>query len=806
MPTPRIAEIDRTHTPKHFSGDGFVKPVRLDILRSRIYTQVWKETEGEPTAIRKAKAFARYLDEVPVYIGPQRLIVGYHSADPSILPHCIEVMDSEHLENYVGGGFVKKEEIDEWREYKEYWSQRSVGALQKSCFTEKEKKMAYAGHRYFEVLSTRQGLRTQPDNDLVLETGANNIIKTLRQKQETLLREREECAGGARIVEIHSKMNDAKAMLIALEAFLRWTKRHSQKAKEMAEKETDPAIKEELLQIAEVCSWVPGNRPRTFWEAVQCYWFTFLGYQTIETLCVGVSGRLDQMFWPWYEKDVLIDKTLPRERAMEIMQNLLLNVDELGLPLDMVKRTSLQGTNFLAIYTIGGVKPEDGSDACNEVTLLILDAIDDLRMGHPDFKFRWHPKVNPRVWRRVVEVIRSGLGQPSIKNDPIAIATLVHHYGFTLEEARSWAVIGCISPGPTINSKGACRRAAFTVPPCKYLELALNNGVDPVPFPDGKLLEAGLKTGDATRFTTFDQLFEAYRQQIGMGIRKALYLKTLGEHAVNTLLKRPFASCFYHRALDNCIDLMDAPEPGLPWFNMPGVVDAVDSLISLKKLVYEDKKYTLKEVLTALRANWEGYEEMRQEFINAPKFGNNDDFADDVAKRIYTMIADEANKVTDRNGARPMPSGLVVTWMFSLAPLTGALTNGRKLGDPMADGGINPHAGYDRHGPMAAILSAAKIDSLRQKANIFNQKLSPASVEGESGLRKLQNYIETAMTLGLDMVQFNVVDEKMLKEAQRHPEKYKTLVVRVSGYNARFVDLNKFVQDAVIARTTHALS
>ncbi|MFC2002202.1 pyruvate formate lyase family protein, partial [Chloroflexota bacterium] len=740
------------------------------------------------------------------YIGSHRLIVGYHSEDPSVLPHCIEVMDAEHLESYISGGFVKEEEVDEWRQYTEYWRKRSVGALQKSCFTEKERKMAYAGHRYFEVLSTRQGLRTQPDHDLVLDVGLNNTVAKLRQKLETLYREKEECADGARGIELFQQIDGAKAMLIALEGFLRWTNRHSQAARDMAEKEMDPVRKGELLKIAEICSWVPGNPPRSFWEALQSHWFSFLGYQVIETLGVGVSARLDQIFWPWYEKDILIDRTLPRERALELMQNFLLNVDELGLPLAMEKRTSLQGTNFLAIYTIGGVKPEDGADACNELTLLILDAIDDLRMCHPDFKFRWHPKVNPKVWRRVVEVIRSGLGQPSIKNDQVAISTLMHHYGFSLEEARSWAVIGCISPGPTINSKGACRRAAFTVPPCKYLELALNNGTDPVPFPDGELLQASLQTGKSTSFITFDELFEAFRQQIALGIRKASHLKTLGEHAVNTLLKRPFASCFYHRSLDTCVDVMDATEPGLPWFNMPGVVDAVDSLISLKKLVFEDKKYTMSQVLTALRANWEGYEVMRQEFINAPKFGNNDDFADEVAKHVYNMIADEANKVTDKNGASPMPSGLVVTWMFSLAPLTGALSNGRKLGDPMADGGISPHAGYDRNGPMAAILSAAKIDSQRQKANIFNQKLSPSSVEGESGLRKLQNYIETAMTLGLDMVQFNVVDAETLREAQRHPEQYKTLVVRVSGYNARFADLNKFVQDAVIARSAHALS
>jgi len=244
----------------------------------------------------------------------------------------------------------------------------------------------------------------------------------------------------------------------------------------------------------------------------------------------------------------------------------------------------------------------------------------------------------------------------------------------------------------------------------------------------------------------------------------------------------------------------------MPWVNDPGIVDSVDSLISLKKLVFDDKKYTMDEVLKALKANWEGYEGMRQDFINAPKFGNNDDYADKVAKQTYNMVAEEMGKVKDINNASPMPSGLIITWMFSTADKLGALTNGRKLGDWLTDGGISPHGGYDKNGPMAAILSASKIDSRRQKANIFNQKITPSCIEGEAGLRKFQDYITAAMGLGLDLIQFNVVDAKVLKDAQKNPEKYPDLVVRVSGYNAHFVEMDTFVQDAVIERTEHMIA
>jgi pyruvate-formate lyase len=461
-------------------------------------------------------------------------------------------------------------------------------------------------------------------------------------------------------------------------------------------------------------------------------------------------------------------------------------------------RISIQGNNFLATYTIGGVKT-NGDDASNDLTIAILDAIDALRMNHPDFKFRWHPKMDQKVYRRAVEVIRSGLGQPSIKNDPLIIQGLMEHYGFTLEEARSWAVVGCISPAPTINW-GRCRRDAWSIFVAKYLELALFNGVNPVT--DDKI---GLEVGDSRNFKNFEELFEAFRKEFAWGMHKSAVIKSIGEDCANQILKRPFISTLFHRSLNACRDIVDTPEKGMPWVNTIGMVDSVDSLISLKKLVFEDKKYTMDEVLKALKANWKGYENMQQDFINVVKFGNNDAYADKVAKQTYNMVAEEMDKVKDINNVSPMPSGLVVTWMFSTADKIGALTDGRKLGDWLVDGGISPHAGYDKNGPMAAILSASKIDSIKQKANVFNQKINPSSIEGDIGLKKFQDYITASMNLGLDMIQFNVVDAGILKDAQKYPEKYPDLVVRISGYSAHFIELDKFVQNAVISRTQHSL-
>ena len=802
MPTVRISQIKREHVPKYGTHDSYPKPVYLSIFRSRAYTQSWKETEGEPLSIRRAKAFAHYLDTVPIFISSKALIVSFCTESPYALLYPIEQMHSSVLQDHIDGGEVKEEDLDEWCKYAEYWAKRSCGAIVDSYFTEEEREIAMAQQRYFEVIQARMASRTMPDHELYLEVGLNKIIETLHQKLDELYSAREECTEGPEGIEIVQKINDVKAMIIAAEAVVRWANRYSDLARKMAEEEKNPQRKEELMTISEICSWVPANPAHSFWGAVQSYWFCLMAYHLMEVLCQGVSARPDQIFLPWYEKDVLTDHTLPRERALEIIENLFILIDELGLPSHKVRRKSNVGNNYQATLTIGGVNT-DGSDACNELTLLILDAIDDLRLNHPDFKFRWHPKVNPKVWRRCVEIVRSGLGYPSIKNDLVAIPTLMSQSGFTLEEARSWACVGCIVPAPTIHW-GRIRRDAWSIHIAKFLELALNNGIDPIPW-GGKVHQIGPQTGDAASFTSYDQVFEAFRKQIAWAIQKSTFMRAVGEYVNNEVLKRPFASCLFHRSLDACRDIMDCPEKGMPWFNARGIVDTLDSLISLKKLIFEDKKYTMVELLEALHADWEGYEVMRQDFINTVKFGNNDDFADEVAKQTYNMIAEEASKCTDINGVYSMPSGLIVAKMFLLAPYTGALPNGRKLGERLADGGCNPQAKFDRNGPMAAVLSASKLDLKKWKASIFNQKLTPASVEGEAGLRKFQNYIETAMHLGLEMIQFNVVDSATLKEAQKHPEQYQNLVVRVSGYNSYFVSLGKFVQDSIIERTEHSL-
>lgn len=796
MPSPRIKKFMEVRVPKHFTKDSYVSPVYLSILRSRAMTEVFKATEGEPATLRKAMAISKYLDTMPLFIRPEDTIVGFYAEDPKAMPLSIEATSPAMVRQMIKDGYTNPEDNQEWEEILNYWDKRGLNHLVRSMLTEEELKLAQAENAYMEVLPTQYTSRAQAEYDLVLDYGIKGLIEILQDKFDRLAKEREE-ADGKEGVEIARKMIDLKAMIMSAVSVIRLAKRYSEFAKNLASQEKDPARKQELLDIAERCAYVPENPPRNFKEAVQSYWLTFQVAHMIEYLSHGTSQRLDQIFWPWFKKDMQAG-TLKREEALDLMEEFLLKVDEMGRPLPVVRRKALQGSNFLATYTIGGVDNE-GKDACNDITMIILESLEDLKIAHPDFKFRWHPKVDPKIYQKAIDVIALGIGQPSIKNDEVVIDTLVSHFGFTLEEARSWAVVGCISPAPTINW-GRARRDAWAVRPAKCLELTLFNGINPL---NGEKI--GIETGDPRNFKSFDELFAAYTKQFALAMKRSARIKSIAEECENELCKRPFLSVLYRRCHESCRDVMDTKDKGMPWVNDPGIVDSIDSLIGIKKFIYDDKKYTLDELLKALKADWKGYEVMRQEFINGPKYGNNNDYADEVAIKTYNMVAEEMSKVKDYSGASPMPSGLIVTWMFELASKTGALPNGRKLGDPLADAGISPHSSYDKNGPMAAVISASKIDHRKQKANIFNQKFSPNSIQGTAGREKLRDYVTASMNLGLDMIQFNVVDGKVLKEAQKTPERYKDLVVRISGYNAHFVELDKFVQDAVIERTEHML-
>lgn len=493
------------------------------------------------------------------------------------------------LSSMIESGLVKPDEKKEFSEYIKYWQKRGVGYQVSALLTPEEREYGKVERAYGEFIGANYTSRAQAEYDLVLENGLEGILDRLNRKYNRVIAAREVETSGPRNILLNKQRLDIQAMMMSAKAIIHFANRYSELARDMAEREDDPIRHEELLEIAERCHYVPAHPARGFKDAIQSYWLCFQVVHMIEYLSHGTSQRLDQTFIKWYRKSVVEEKSLSREDALATMEELLIKIDEMGRPLPTLYRRTLQGTNFMATFTIGG-QNIDGTDACNETTSLILDSLADLRISHPDFKFRWHPNVNKEVFSRVLEVISLGIGQPSIKNDDVVIKGLMEHYGYTLEEARSWAVVGCVSPAPTLHW-GRARRDAWSVNTTKVLELTFFNGVDPLTGYD-----FGLHTGEAKDFRTIDDFFKAFTSQFSLLMRRTARVKAISMEVENAICKRPCLSLFFERSLESGRDIMDTFDKSMPWVNDPGIVDTVDSLVGLKYLVYDKKKYSMSDV------------------------------------------------------------------------------------------------------------------------------------------------------------------------------------------------------------------
>jgi pyruvate-formate lyase len=588
-------------------------------------------------------------------------------------------------------------------------------------------------------------------------------------------------------------------MIIADKAVIKWARRYSRLAKIMAENfETDPKRKEELLKLSDICWRVPAEPCNGFWDAMQAKWFVYLVCHSLEKYASGFSHKEDEVLWPYYKKSV-IDKefqAMTREDAQELVECERLKITEHGAERGRAHREAHAGANDLFILTIGGVK-SDGSDACSEMSDVILDAAASIVTTEPSIGFRWHPKANIETLKRVHKCISLGLGYPSIKNDDIAIRQLVG-FGATEEQARNWALVLCMSPGVvgrfgqrTRQEGGGC------VMPGKIFELALTDGYDET-FSGEQI---GPHTGDASKFKSYEEVVKAYRQQLRQALFAYERARAVTRMAESKICQVPFLSSTYDGCIERGVDGTEWSELPNPWINYTGGnINNVDSLAAMKKLIFEEKKYTMEQLMQALRDDWEGHEKMREDFLNAPKFGNDDDYVDMIAKDIYKLNSDETARVIGWSGAPTKPLGQAVGIYWVWGARTGALPCGRRAGEPMDDGGISPFAGCDKKGPTAVLKSVGKVDTAGWKGILLNQRLSPAIMTGDKGFELWLNFMKTWDDLGCDHVQFNVFNVEDLRAAQKEPEKYPDLIVRVAGYSARFVDLSRFAQDSVIAR------
>ncbi|MHB8901291.1 MAG: trans-4-hydroxy-L-proline dehydratase [Thermoguttaceae bacterium] len=592
--------------------------------------------------------------------------------------------------------------------------------------------------------------------------------------------------------QAYARNEEYKAMSIACDAILVQSHRHAALARQMAEIETDLERKAELLKIGEICARVPGEAPRTFHEALQAYWFVHLGVVTeLNTWDSFNPGRLDQHLEPYYRQEMEAG-TLTREQAEELLQCFWVKFNNQPAPpkVGVTEHQSGTYTDF-ALINVGGVKP-DGSDAVNEVSYLVLDVVKEMQLTQPSSCIQVSHRSPDRFVRHACEVVRTGLGQPSIFNSDVIQKEMLHD-GKTLADARSGGPSGCVEV--SAFGKESCTLTGYCNWP-KILELALNDGVDPA---SGKRL--GPATGDPRRFGSLDEVLAAYRVQL----KHFIDIKIAGNNVIERLFAERMPAPYMSLLVDDCVARGKDYHDGGPRYNPTyiqgvGMGTTVDALAAIKHHCFEEKSIPLAELLEALAANFEGREDLRQRLVNkSPRYGNDDPRADDLAAAVFEAYYETVNGRPNTKGGKYRINLLPTTVHVYFGSVVGATANGRKAGVTVSEG-ISPTQGADTKGPTAVLKSAARIDHARTGGTLLNMKFTPNLLEGE-GLDRLVKLVRSYFRMDGHHIQFNVVDAATLRRAQAFPEEYRNLIVRVAGYSDYFNDVGPELQEEIISRT-----
>ncbi len=765
----------------------------LSTERAELLTDFYKRDQGLTSVpVRRARAFQYLMERKTIYIGEGELIVGEKGPFPKAAPTypelcCHSLEDLDILNSREKIPFAVSEEAR--RVYEEtiipFWRGKSLRDLLFQEMTE-EWKAAYEAGIFTEFMEQRAPGHTVLD-DKIYRKGFLDFKRDIQRSLENL--------DYLNDPDAYDKQEELKAMLICADALIRFAERHAEKARELAAREEDPQRRKELERIAEVCSHVPAHPPRDFWEALQYYWFVHLGVTTeLNTWDAFSPGRLDQHLYPFYKRG-LEDGTLTREQAEELLQCLWIKFNNQPAPPKVGVTAEESGTyTDFAQINLGGLKP-DGSDGVNEVTYLILDVVEEMRLVQPSASIQVSKKSPDRFIKRAARIIRTGFGQPSVFNSDLIVQELVRQ-GKSILDARNGGSSGCVEVG-AFGKENYNLTGYFNMP--KVLEITLNNGVDPR---TGK--QIGLRTGDPTRFRSFDDLFEAYKKQLNYFID----IKVRGNNVIERLYARHMPAPFLSILIDDCIATGRDYHDGGARYNTTyiqgvGLGTITDAMTAIKYHVFDRKTLTMARLLAALRDDFEGHERMRLMLLNrTPRYGNDDDYADEVMRALFEAYFDAVDGRPNTKGGEYHINLLPTTVHVYFGSVIGATPDGRKAGTPLSEG-VSPVQGADRRGPTAVLKSVAKMDHARTGGTLLNQKFTPQLLQNDRDLDKLVHLIRTYFRLDGHHIQFNVVDADTLRAAQRNPERYRDLIVRVAGYSDYFCDLNKALQDEIIARTEH---
>ena len=776
---------------KRLRQQNFDTPTTLSIERALIETAFYKANYGTmPIAELRARNFYEICKKKTIYIGEDELIVGERGPLPKAVPtfpeltcHSVEdlhTLNERELQRYT----ISQEDIDTYeREVIPYWKGKTQ---RERIFNHVSKawEAAYHAGVFTEFMEQRAAGHTAMDGKMYHE-GLLDVKARIEAKIKSL--------DYIYDPEATDKQQELEAMAISCDAAILFAERHAELAEQMAAKEQNPQRKHELEKIAEVCHWVPAHAPRDLWEAIQMYWFVHLGTVTELNGWDSMNpGHIDQHLFPFYQKGIA-DGTLTRDQAKELISCLWIKFNNQPAP-PKVGVTALEsGTyNDFTNINIGGVD-RNGNSATNELSYMILEVQEELHELQPGLSIHIAENTPDDFLLAGIKVIRQGHGYPSVFNPDTYVKELVRE-GKTLEDAREGGCSGCIEVGAF--GKEAYLLTGYLNTP-KILEITLNNGVDPE---TGKKL--GLETGDPRLFKTFDELYEAWHKQMTYFVDLKL--------SVNNYIERMFSlyapATFLSLYIDDCIEKGKDYYSGGARYNTTyiqctGLGTITDCFTTLKKHVFEDQRFTMDEILEACATNWGQSEKMRLYIRNhTPFFGNDDEYADAIAVRVYDDLVSAIEGRPNTRGGKTQLNMLSTTCHNYFGSVCGATPNGRLAHFAISDG-TSPAHGSDTHGPTAVIKSLGKLDQTKSGGTLLNVRFVPALLKREEDQKKLASLIRTYFKFGGHHIQFNIVDTSTLHDAQRHPEEYRDLLVRVAGYSDYFNDMTEQLQNEIIART-----
>ncbi len=763
----------------------------LSIERALISTRFYRENEGKHSpAMMRALNFMEICKHKTIYIGNNELIVGERGPSPKSVPtfpeltcHSVEdfhVLNSRDQQRYS----ISQEDINIYeREVIPYWKSRT---MRERIFSHvpKEWQVAYEAGVFTEFMEQRAPGHTALDGKIYRK----GMLDFKNEIEEHI-----QCLDFMNDPEATDKLEELKAMAVSCDAVILFANRHADLAEAMAQEETSTQRKKELHQIAEVCRNVPAHAPQNLWEAIQMYWFVHLGTITeLNGWDAMNPGHFDQHLFPFYEKGIT-EGSLTREQAKELISCFWIKVNNHPAPPKVGITARESGTfNDFTNINIGGIKP-DGSNGVNEVSYIMLEIVEELHILQPGNSVHISAKTPDHFLNTACKVIRQGHGYPSVFNPDVYIQELLRQ-GKSIQDAREGGCSGCIEVG-AFGKEAYLLTGYLNVP--KILELTLNNGVDPL---TGKL--AGIKTGDPKTFKNYEKLYNAFLKQLNFVVDQKVRVSNYIDQMFAKYAPAPFLSVVIEDCIANGKDYYNGgPRYNTNYIQCTGLGTVTDSLSVLKKHVFENHTFSMETLLDAISKNYHGEEALRQRIINrTPFFGNDDEYADSIALRVYNDLLEAIEGKPNVKGGRFHLNMLSTTCHVYFGKVLGATPNGRFSGKSISDG-TSPSHGCDTHGPTNVIRSLGKLDQVKSGGTLLNLRFVPSLLKRDKDVEKLGHLIRSYFTLGGHHIQFNIVDTATLLAAQACPEDYKDLMVRMAGYSDYFNDMNADLQQEIIDRT-----